>query len=385
MTKHNSSKILDLSPGLYSSSGGLLNMVPKFSKALDSSLVCFVNPKRFKQENLAVEPKAVFTGLNLPLVRQLCYAPPILYPNLNSLAQRASLLSCHSFYRYQVLWAHRAFKKWGTPYWMVPHGVLDPWVLKKNRWVKQTFMRLGGLSCLRDAACFIFATEQEKQKAQSVLGPLPSEVVPWPVESPDMAEQSNTRNLIRTKLRIEEDERVLLFFGRICGAKRPLETIETVASIGSERLHLLMIGPCEEISKEDCLKKAQEVGFKNLHFLGPVYGKEKYDYMAASDAYISLSHKESFNLAAAECSAAGLPLILSKGNNLGPVVEQAGAGWYLQSDKRSSFVQSVDRFIQSSQKELDSMGKKGVQLVRDKFAWDDFRSRIRLLSQKYSR
>ena len=68
--------------------------------------------------------------------------------------------------------------------------------------------------------------------------------------------------------------------------------------------------------------------------IGPVYGDSKYHYLFASDAYVSLSQRENFNHTAAESLSAGLPVILSPGNDLAGEIRDEGCSWSLNDVSR---------------------------------------------------
>jgi glycosyltransferase involved in cell wall biosynthesis len=374
-----------VSLGLYKASGGPVKTISKFREALEADLYCFVNKRQYQNETLGVDEAHIIDGPNFPFLRQMCYGRGNALQDLEAEAREAPILSAHSFYRYHSLWVHKAHRKWGTPYWHVPHGILDPYVLTYGKAAKKMFLRLGGRAFMEDAACTIFATKREWEKAESVFGAIRGEVVHWPVDLMDIADKPARRAAVRERLGIPEDARVLLYFGRVQAMKRPLETIAAVASVKSEKLHLIMLGPEEGISAEDLSKQAAAVGLKNFHYAGAVFGEAKYDYLFAADAYVSFSIRENFNHTAAESLATGLPVILSQGNDLGPEVVAAGAGWFLQSDTSSAFDQSLIEFMDMESSKLSDMGDAGRELVARAFSFETFKARLLELAKVYGR
>lgn len=382
---NSSAKPLIVSLGLYRSSGGPVKTISKFRDALEANLFCFVNKRQYQTEAFGVEGVHVIESRSLPFFRELCVPPRYSLSDLECAARDAPIISSHSFYRYHSLWTHQAFKLWGTPYWHVPHGILDPYVMTYGAAVKKMFLRAGGESFLRDAACTVFATKREWEKAESVFGALNGEVVHWPVDLVDLTEKQSRRAAIRQKLGIPENARVLLYFGRVQAMKRPLETIEAVRSMKSDKLHLIMVGPSEGISAEDLHKHAEEVGLRNFHYVGAVFGGGKYDYLFAADGYVSFSIRENFNHTAAESLAAGLPVILSKGNDLGPEIVEAKAGWYLSEDSTATFNSAVEDFMAKDECELSAMGEAGRALVGSSFSYEIFKRRLVELAHQYGR
>ena len=376
---------LIVSLGLYRSSGGPVKTISKFRDALSADLYCFVNDRQYRTEDFAVEGGHIIPSRSLPLFREMCIPPRDSLGELENSAMDTPIISSHSFYRYHSIWTHQAFKRWKTPYWHVPHGILDPYVTTYGVAMKKMFLKAGGESFLRDAACTVFATKREWERAESVFGKMNGEVVHWPVELVDLGDRLSKRRSIREKLGISEDARVLLYFGRVQEMKRPLETIDAVASVKSDQLHLIMVGPSEGISATDLQQRAADTGLKHFHYVGAVYGSSKFDYLFAADAYVSFSIRENFNHTAAESLAAGLPVILSPGNDLGPLVEEAGAGWHLQEDSVEALQSGIEDLMDKDISEMDCMSAAGRKLVEEVFSFQIFCTRLCNLVKRYGR
>ena len=376
---------LIVSLGLYRSSGGPVKTISIFRDALKADLYCFVNDRQYRTEDFAVEGGHIIPSRSLPLFREMCIPARDSLAELENSAMDTPIISSHSFYRYHSIWTHQAFKRWKTPYWHVPHGILDPYVTTYGVAMKKIFLKAGGESFLRDAACTVFATKREWEKAESVFGKMNGEVVHWPVELVDLGDRVSKRRNIREKLGISEDARVLLYFGRVQKMKRPLETIDAVASVKSDQLHLIMVGPSEGISATDLQQRAADTGLKHFHYVGAVYGRSKFDYLFAADAYVSFSIRENFNHTAAESLAAGLPVILSRGNDLGPEISEVGAGWYLEADSQGAFKSALESFLNHSDAGLAKCGKAGRDLVEQAFSYNHFKSRMQELMTQYGR
>jgi glycosyltransferase involved in cell wall biosynthesis len=93
--------------------------------------------------------------------------------------------------------------------------------------------------------------------------------------------------------------------------------------------------------------------------MGPSFGSDKHQWFLGADAFISLSHRENFNYAAAEALSAGLPIILSPGNDLGAELAEAGVGWILHSFERAEEVNAIRQFADFPADQLTAMGAAG--------------------------
>ena len=384
--EHNSCDTLIACGHLFPWAGGPVKTIGEFSKALSADVYSFVEASLLKKEDLALKEAIPIVSVPIPILEKL-YVPRLSkeYKRLNQHVRDVGLISCHSFYRYQILWALRAKLKYGAPYWHVPHGSLDPYVTESGKAGKDFFMSLVGRRFMDQAACTIFATKREWEKAESVYGKIRGEVVHWPVELVDLSEREVKRNAVRERLGIPEDAKVLLYFGRVHEMKRPLETIEAVAQVKSDDLHLVMVGPGEGISSDELHRKASAIGLNNFHYAGGVFSHEKYDYLFAADAYVSFSIRENFNHTAAESMSAELPVILSKGNDLGPLVEQNNLGWYLKEDTIEELKSTIEIAIGTGAAEFLRMGNDARAFVGNAFSYANFKSRLLELSKCYGR
>lgn len=376
-------KSLIIALDLFPSSGGPSKTIGAFRKALDADVLSFSDPRQMAKEPFAIESTVGVPACSMPIARQLRIPRSSAVRALSEQISRSRLVSCHSFYRYHNFFVHRTCKKARIPYWFVPHGVLDPWVMTYGSVQKKLFWQTIGKRFLADASTVIFATEAERDKAAAQFDLPAADVIPWPVELVDITNREEARRRIRQKLGIGEDDRVLLYFGRLHHMKRPLETIEVVAKTGIENLHLVIVGNEHTVSFDDCRRAARSGNIqKRVHLVGPVYGESKYDYLHASDAYISLSHRENFNHTAAESLAAGLPVILSPGNDLQSMLAAAKCSWGLLNNSLDDAAEMLQRFAAKHTSEVHAMGARGRQWVQSNLAYDQFLERIRAVAER---
>ena len=197
---------------------------------------------------------------------------------------------------------------------------------------------------LRNAQQVIFATSNEQAKASPFLDGVQSQVVPWPVECPQIPNVLRARQLWRHKLGIEDDARLLLFLGRLQEVKQPLAVLEAFRQARAPDTHLVFAGPSEGYSPAEILHLARSMSIPHVHAVGPVYKWDKDGLLAASDGLISLSVKENFNFAAAEAMAAQKPVILSPGNDLQGELLDLPCGWLLAQTK---YIKRPVRFTNS--------------------------------------
>ncbi len=272
----------------------------------------------------------------------------------------ADVLAVHSLFRAHCRWAWQWAQRLRRPYWVVPHGCLDPAGFSQRNALKRMWMWRDGQSLFAGSDAIIFATRREMAKAASLLegiGCLSSGqsrrprgvVIPWPVEVPSLAGADVARTAVRARLGIPADDSILLWVGRFHETKRPLQAIEAFATANPARCHMAVVGLDETLTRADVMKSVPERLAGRIHVLGELRGAALAELWLSADGYISLSVKENFGYTAADALAYGLPVILSPGHDL--AYELPGAdegkltyGWLLPDNTAEAAVQAINEW-----------------------------------------
>lgn len=375
-----------ISLGLFKESGGPTKTISYFQKALSAEVYAFCKVEEVVNSPLALENSFPVLSYRMPLLSHFCVPPATDCKQAELALAKSNVISVHSFYRYHNIWVNKMSKRYHVPYWFVPHGILDPWVMEKGSTVKKLYWKMGGKRFVDQSSTVIFSTTAERDKALYQFDLPSTEVIPWPVKLVDISRRNERRRILRETLGIPESAKVLLYFGRLHSMKRPLETIAAFATGGGDNLHLLIVGNEQDVTLKDCFLTAEKYNVdKRVHLIGPIYGEKKYDYLMASDAYISLSYRENFNHTAAESLSVGLPLILSPGNDLQGDIYSARCSWNLNDNEIKSASNVIEEFTNLDHTVLSHMGMRGRQWVELNLKFKTFQERLQLLATKYGK
>ncbi len=372
-------KMAVLTLGLYKGSGGVNKCMRAFQQVFDPEIISWVNQDEMAASSLIWDRTTIVRGTKQPILKGLLYPGRGETEKAEAIISKTDLVACHSFWRWHNLWLYKIAQKHGIPYWFIPHGGLDPYVFETDSVAKRLFLALGGARFIRRASCVIFSTQREREKAVRICNPSRTKVVYWPLDESDfdIARNLATGQMVRARLGIGEKARCLLYFGRLHPMKRPLETIEAVAASRIPNLHLLMVGNEFGVTIEDCRRQAAQYGIgTRVHVVGPAYGQDVIDYISASDAYISLSHRENFNFTAAECMAAALPVILSPGNDLVGELGAIDCGWLLKESNTAAVTSIMQSMFQCSAAVLQEKGANARQWACRELRFDTFQKRL---------
>ncbi|MFC1570894.1 glycosyltransferase, partial [Candidatus Omnitrophota bacterium] len=131
----------------------------------------------------------------------------------------------------------------------------------------------------------------------------------------------------RSDLSMQEYAFYVVSVGRMAKVKGfdiLLKTIKLMKTRGSE-IHLLLIGDGPERKNLEDLSELLGIT-DQVHFKGWVQGEEKFQYLAASDAYVMSSIHEGFGVVLLEAMAAGLPLIATNTGGQTDIIKNEKSG-----------------------------------------------------------
>jgi len=362
-------RVLNVTLDFMDAAGGTTLAVADFADALNADVLSFTAESRLTEARHG-------TGItHIPVPESLSgrwYGRPRPADRKAALklARSYDVLVCHQLYRY-----HAGFcLQTGKPYFIVPHGSLDPYVFTYRRLLKEIWLNAIGNRFFHHAEAVVFATGREQEKAFRGIGTDHAKVINWAVE--EATGRGPCRAETRASLGIPDDARVLLFIGRLHSMKRPQETIEAFARAAAKNLHLVMAGPEDQFTVKELRAVAERCGVKNIRILGPVYGDAKWGLFRAADGYISLSIRENFGYTMAEAMSHGLPMILSSGNDLGYEVKEQNCSWMLSGETQEEAVIAIRQFAEESQNRLLEMGGRGKCWIMKHATFPRFRQSL---------
>lgn len=126
-----------------------------------------------------------------------------------------------------------------------------------------------------------------------------------------------------------KEKYLILFFGRLNPTKGPEMLAKAAIEITKKRkdIAFVWIGPDEGKAEE---VKSLIKNYKNMHYLGPIRGKEKIAEMyQAADIYVLPSYREGLPLTLFEAMASGLPIIASPVNGIPYEMKEPENGFFI--------------------------------------------------------
>lgn len=301
---------------------------------------------------------------------------------IRDLAQGHDAVIVHGVWQYQAFATWRALRGTGIPYFVYPHGMLDPWFKRTyplKHLKKWAYWPWGDYRVLRDARAVLFTCEQERLLARQSfwLYRARERVVGFGTSSPP-GEADAQRRLFLEAYPHLQGKRLLLFLSRLHPKKGVDLLIEAFAEVAASdpRLHLILAGPDQVGWQSDLHRRAAQLGIaERLTWPGMLSGDLKWGAFRSAELFCLPSHQENFGIVVAEALACGLPVAIAHPVNISAEVEQAGAG-LVHADTATATTEALRQWLQLPQAERAAMGARAAQLFSSRF---DFASVARQL------
>jgi glycosyltransferase involved in cell wall biosynthesis len=238
----------------------------------------------------------------------------------------------HGVWQYHSFGVWRALRGTATPYFVFPHGMLDPWFKRTYplKHIKKLFYwPWGEYRVLRDARAVLFTSEEERRLARESfrLYHCNERVVNYGTAAPPNPEGAREKFFEAfPKLRTTP---FLLFLGRLHekkGCDLLIEAfLQTRKTVGTP-VALVMAGPCFDDAYLGRFRQMASGVGDSILFPGMLTGDVKWGALSAADAFILPSHQENFGIAVAEALACGTPVLISNKINIWREIETDKAG-----------------------------------------------------------
>lgn len=310
--------------------------------------------------------------------RNYGYAAPYA-PWLRANASRYEAVVISGLWQYHGLGAWRALRHTNTPYFVFPHGMLDPWFktaypLKHLK--KWLYWPWAEYRVLRDARAVLFTCDEERRLARRSfwLYRCHERVVNYGTSAPE-GNAGAQREAFFMKFPGLRGKRLILFVGRIhpkkgCdvllrGMARFLE--EQGASDSRASWHLVFVGPDQAGLQPSLQRESRELGIaERVTFAGMLRGSEKWGALRAADIFVLPSHQENFGIAVVEALACGVPVIVGSGVNIWREIEGDRAGWVCESTPEA-VSQALHRWQQLDDSERGLMRERAASCFQSRF------------------
>ena len=376
-------RVLQFIPSLDAHDGGTTTYLQQLTPALGSLCelhVCCLFPKVGDPSKIAQLENARIHFIPLPL-SQICQMkrawmrlldevkPDVLHVNCCWMPQ------CALVQRWFVEWR----KKTGSPAmsFLTPHGMLEPWIIRRNYWTKKwPAIHLYQKKAVRRTDVIMATAVEEKEHLAGLGWNTRIEMIPNGIDVKNIA--------LKTEW---HQPRNFLFMSRI-HPKKGIDILIDALALGMnqkslpENIQVKIAGEGEPAYRKMLEEKVRAAGIGSMvHFVGPVYGPEKWQLIREADIVVLPSHSENFGLIVAEALSSGTPVITTLGTPWASLPETQ-SGWWVEANPQA-ILQAIKEAASLSAEEARQTGLRGRQLVEERFGVELQARRIYEVYKRY--
>jgi glycosyltransferase involved in cell wall biosynthesis len=280
----------------------------------------------------------------------------------------------HAIFSYASTVAMAIARRQHIPYIVRPLGQLCTWSLQQRARKKQWYLRLIERANLDHSQALHLTSDQEYQEvAQLHLRPR-SVIVPHGLVLPPVVPQASDR--LRQHLGLPGDEPIVVFLSRLHPKKGLDVLIPALGQLSggaacpedNRRFTFVLAGTGDADYEAEVTQLLQRHGLSaRTHRVGFVQGAAKDLLLQGADLFALTSHSENFGIAVLEALAAGLPVVVTPGVALAPLVvaQRLGYGPELTVE---AVAQAVEQAL-GDRARLRDMGDRARQIVATQYSW----------------
>lgn len=253
----------------------------------------------------------------------------------------------------------RLAQKRGYKVVLTPHGMLEPWIIKRHYWTrKEPALWLYQKAAVQRADCVQATAESERDNLLKLGYNTNIKVVRLGIDAESIEMKRSWKK-----------SRQILFLSRV-HVKKGINFLVEAADVLRNELQgykILVAGEGDADYVEAMKRMICDRGLQDIvKLIGGVYGDEKWRLFQTSDFFVLPTHSENFGLAIAESLASGTPVITTVGTPWSDLNGSEAGAWIEIGTE--PLVETLRRFLSLSEDELETMGRNGRKLIETKYS-----------------
>lgn len=253
----------------------------------------------------------------------------------------------------------RIAQKHGYKVVLTPHGMLEPWIIKRHYWTRKVpALLLYQKAAVQKADCIQSTAESERDNLLKLGYNSNIKVVKLGIDADGIEMKRSWKKT-----------RQILFLSRVHVKKGINFLIEAAAVLRSELqgYKILVAGEGDADYVAEMKRMIADNGLQDIvQLVGGVYGDEKWRLFQTSDFFVLPTHSENFGLAIAESLASGTPVITTVGTPWHDLNDTNSGAW--TEIGTQPLVETLRKFLALSDGELEAMGRNGRRLIEEKYS-----------------
>lgn len=294
---------------------------------------------------------------------------------LRSNAQEYDCVVVHGLWQYHGYAVMKSCSELEVPYFVYPHGMLDPWFKYSNRLKhikKLCYWKLVEHRVLGNASGVIFTCEEEKRLAYGTFKPFNCRPFVAPLGVREVNGNANDQsNLFYDTYPQLREKSYILFLGRIHPKKGLDLLFEALLNIDQYIPDLVIAGPVDDYAYQKSFDKFIE-GIRakqndwQCEWVGMLSGDTKWGALRSADVFVLPSHQENFGIAVVEALSVGTPVLITQKVNIYREILESEAG-YAAEDSITGIKDMMVKWISLGQKAKATYSKNAKKCYYKNF------------------
>jgi len=240
------------------------------------------------------------------------------------------------------------------------------WGRGSEVYLPSTFKNTISKLVLRNADAVIALTQDMKNEMQKFCD-CDISVIPNGIDTERF--ENLSKEDIRKRLKIKEDEKIITFVGTLRPVKGLRYLIEAMKIVRDKdkNVRLVLVGDGEE--REKLEKLVEKFGLKEcVKFIGSVQNEEIPQYMVTSDVFVLPSLSEGFPNVVLDAIASGLPIVATKVGGLPEIIEDSKNGFLVKPKNPEQIAEKILLLIKDD--ELRKRISKANKGEAERYSWE---------------
>lgn len=259
----------------------------------------------------------------------------------------------------------KLLNKYGLDFILTPHGNYAANALRKNGLVKSIYFKLFEKNLLSTCKAIHCLGSGERNDIDKVHAMSKKLLIPNGQRMEDIPARKSDKQQLSYP--------VFGYCGRLTRDQKGLDLLlegfkKYKDQKGSGELRLIGNGEYLDEMKEYVRKNNL---IDNVFFLGVRYGDEKFNEIAAMDAFYHPSRNEGLPTAVLEAAATGVPCVVSAYTNMGEHIKKNNAGIFLKNNTPDEICASMFQIeLWKKEKQIEQIGINAVNMIKQHFNWN---------------
>lgn len=347
-------KVLHYIPSIGKSGGGVSAYLQLLSsdlgKYVELHIVCHPNKNEHKLINCKVHYIESSIKHTIKMKKQFCNLLDEIKPDIIHI-NGCWMLQCSL----TIFWA----KKKGYPVVLSPHGMLEPWDIKKNYWIKKLPALLLYQKRSIQMCDYLIATADNERNNLLALG-----------YNKNIAIIPNGINTNGITCKKEWTENKTILFLALYRKNKGIDLLmESIAKVKEhlKKWKIIIAGIEADYTMDDLKIMAKRLEISDLvDIVGPLFGDEKWEAYKKADLFILPTLNENFGIVIAESYLCGTPVITTKGAPW-KIIQDNKCGWWVERNIEN-ISKAILEFLSTTVEKRMEMGLTGAKIVKENFS-----------------